>query len=105
MQPGQQNPYGGQGGGQGDPPGAGGPPLGSTAPAADLPPVPLPQMSGFAKGLIGFGMIIIAGYAAIAITGWEPAAPKRDEIPASVRSSPGGYRSFHFWHSGYHGGK
>lgn len=26
-------------------------------------------------------------------------------IPASVRSSPGGYRSFHFWHSGFHGGK
>ena len=26
-------------------------------------------------------------------------------IPASVRSSPGGYRSFHFWHSGYQGGK
>ena len=26
-------------------------------------------------------------------------------IPASVRSSPGGYRSYHFWHSGFHGGK
>jgi hypothetical protein len=26
-------------------------------------------------------------------------------IPASVRSSPGGYRSFHFWHSGFQGGK
>ena len=26
-------------------------------------------------------------------------------VPASVRSSPGGYRSFHFWHSGFHGGK
>ena len=26
-------------------------------------------------------------------------------IPASVRSSPGGYRSYHFWHSGYAGGK
>ena len=36
---------------------------------------------------------------------YEPGAPAREEIPASVRSSPGGYRSFHFWHSGYHGGK
>ena len=26
-------------------------------------------------------------------------------IPASVRSSPGGYRSYHFWHTGFHGGK
>ena len=26
-------------------------------------------------------------------------------IPASVRSSPGGYRSYHFWHSGFQGGK
>ncbi len=26
-------------------------------------------------------------------------------VPASVRSSPGGYRSYHFWHLGFHGGK
>ena len=39
------------------------------------------------------------------MTGWQPAQPKRDELPASVRGSPGGYRSYHFWHSGYHGGK
>lgn len=26
-------------------------------------------------------------------------------VPASVRTSPGGYRSYHFWHSGLHGGK
>jgi hypothetical protein len=25
--------------------------------------------------------------------------------PASVRTSPGGYRSYHFWHTGFHGGK
>ena len=29
----------------------------------------------------------------------------RDQIPSSVRSSPGGYRSYSFWHTGYHGGK
>ena len=38
-------------------------------------------------------------------SGYEPGSPKRDEIPASIRSSPGGYRTYHFWHSGYHGGK
>ena len=26
-------------------------------------------------------------------------------IDTSVRSSPGGYRSYHFWHSGFSGGK
>lgn len=30
---------------------------------------------------------------------------KHPPVPASVRSSPGGYRSYHFWHSGFHGGK
>ena len=27
---------------------------------------------------------------------------RRQRIDPSVRSSPGGYRSYHFWHSGYH---
>jgi hypothetical protein len=54
---------------------------------------------------IGFALLVVGGYTALATTGLELARPARDEIPASVRSSPGGYRSFHFWHSGYHGGK
>lgn len=45
------------------------------------------------------------GYGAILATKWEPATVERDELPASVRNSPGGYRSYFFWHSGYHGGK
>ena len=52
-----------------------------------------------------FGALVTTSYAALAYTDYEPGSPERDEIPASVRSSPGGYRSFHFWHSGYHGGK
>jgi hypothetical protein len=84
----------------------GGPPLVSTAPAADLPELQAPaKMSLLSKIVLGFGVVIVGGYTAVAMTGWEPATPARDEIPASVRSSPGGYRSFHFWHSGYHGGK
>lgn len=83
---------------------------GSVAPKAatpppDLPTVPRPVMSRFAKVVLGFCVLIIGGYTATAMTGWEPAQPKRDEVPASVRNSPGGYRTFHFWHSGYHGGK
>lgn len=74
-------------------------------PAADLPPVPRPRRSAMAIVLGVFGLLVTTGYAALAYTDYEPGSPERDEIPASVRSSPGGYRSFHFWHSGYHGGK
>jgi hypothetical protein len=79
------------------------PPAG--APAVELPPVPRTRLSRMAVVLGVFGAVITAGYAALAYTDYEPGTPERDEIPASVRSSPGGYRSFHFWHSGYHGGK
>ncbi len=89
----------------GPPPGA--PPLSSTAGPVDVPPLSAPprRMSRLAKFTLGFCSLVVFGYGYVAFTGWEPAAPERDEIPASVRSSPGGYRSFHFWHSGYHGGK
>lgn len=30
---------------------------------------------------------------------------ERVELPSSVRQSPGGYRTFFFYHSGYRGGK
>jgi hypothetical protein len=36
---------------------------------------------------------------------WSSSPAYRDRVPPSVRASPGGYRSFHFWHSGYQGGK
>jgi hypothetical protein len=75
------------------------------AAAADLPPVPRARWSAMAIVLGAFGALVITGYAALGYTEYEPGSPERDEIPASVRSSPGGYRSFHFWHSGYHGGK
>lgn len=54
---------------------------------------------------IAFTTLVIGGYAALAYTQRELGTQERDEIPASVRTSPGGYRSYHFWHSGYHGGK
>jgi hypothetical protein len=81
------------------------PPAPPPATAVEPPHVPRPRLSGRAIALGGFGALVIAGYAAVAYTNFEPGSPERDEIPASVRSSPGGYRSFHFWHSGYHGGK
>lgn len=69
------------------------------------PLVPLPVRGRDTRIVAGFGIAIVAGYALQLITKWEPISPQRDELPASVRSSPGGYRSYHFWHSGFHGGK
>ena len=54
---------------------------------------------------IAFTTLVIGGYAGLAYTQRELGAQERDEIPASVRTSPGGYRSYAFWHTGYHGGK
>jgi len=52
------------------------------------------------------GIIIIAGYAAIAFTGTEFGDPDKQTVPAEARQSPGGYRSYHvFYYSGYRGGK
>lgn len=72
----------------------------------DRPEVPRPKFARAAGIFFALlGTVIVGGYSAMAFTGYEPGAPKRDEVPASFRSSPGGYRTFHFWHSGYHGGK
>ena len=38
-------------------------------------------------------------------TGWQLTKEPVQVLPADVRQSPGGYRSFHFWHSGWQGGK
>lgn len=71
----------------------------------DRPPVPRPKRSVLGIVMIAFSVLVVGGYSAVAMTQHEFGGPERDEIPASVRSSPGGYRSYHFWHSGYHGGK
>jgi hypothetical protein len=51
------------------------------------------------------GCAALALYVAAAWSGWELSTATRQQLPADVRNSPGGYRAFHFWHSGYHGGK
>ena len=48
---------------------------------------------------------ILGAYGWASATGWRLATQPHERIPASVRSSPGGYRSFHFWHTGFMGGK
>jgi len=52
------------------------------------------------------GLFVVALYGAAAFNGWEMGGSlHRQTLPSDVRQSPGGYRSFHFWHSGFHGGK
>ena len=51
------------------------------------------------------GVAVMALYAAADWYGWEVATPPRQVVPADVRHAPGGYRSFHFWHTGWQGGK
>jgi hypothetical protein len=51
------------------------------------------------------GTVILSAYGWVAYSGWEFGHPDRGTIPADVRQAPGGYRSFHFWHVGYMGGK
>lgn len=71
----------------------------------DHPPVPRPRTSPFAIVMLVLSLLASAGYGAVAYSEHEFAEPAHDVLPATVRASPGGYRSFHFWHSGYHGGK
>lgn len=71
----------------------------------DQPPVPRQGASWLARF---WGVVVVAAvgaYVAAAVMGWDFRTTERDTIPPTARSSPGGYRSFHFWHSGYHGGK
>ncbi len=59
----------------------------------------------FNKFFLGLAALAILGYGGVAMTGMEFGDTERDFVPADVRQAPGGYRSFHFWHSGYQGGK
>jgi hypothetical protein len=57
------------------------------------------------KFYLGASVAVLLLYGVVAMSGFELGNPNRQFVPADVRNSPGGYRSFHFWHFGYHGGK
>ena len=50
-----------------------------------------------------FGTGVIGLYTIAAILGWEFGGGSRHQLPPDARQN--GYRSFHFWHYGLHGGK
>ena len=47
-----------------------------------------------------FAMLVLGLYGFASWRGWEMRSSRRGFIPASVRQSPGGYRSFVFWGGG-----
>ena len=51
------------------------------------------------------GLLALGGYATTGALGMGVAETRREKIPADARQSPGGYRAFHLWHAGIHGGK
>ena len=51
-----------------------------------------------------FGAGVVTLYAAASMFGWEMlGSGSRRQLPPDARQN--GYRSFHFWHYGLHGGK
>ena len=53
-------------------------------------------------GVVGGGSLIF--WVVASQSGWDSGG-KQYKLDPSVRQSPGGYRSFFFWHSGYQAGK
>jgi hypothetical protein len=47
-----------------------------------------------------FALALLGLYGVASLRGFELGAGKRGVIPASVRQSPGGYRSFTYWRGG-----
>ncbi len=71
----------------------------------DQPPLPASTLPLRAKIWAGLCVVVVGFYGTATFLGWDAKASERESVPQTVRSSPGGYRTFHFWHSGYHGGK
>ncbi len=57
------------------------------------------------KIYLGFASLLLGGYGWSEAVGWEPGRAPTDTIAPAVRQSPGGWRSYTFWHQGLHGGK
>ncbi|WP_394838371.1 hypothetical protein LVJ94_15835 [Pendulispora rubella] len=51
------------------------------------------------------GGVLLLGYGTTLIGGYEFSSHQKTQIAPNVRQSPGGYRSWSFWHSGSGGGK
>ncbi|MBI3818829.1 MAG: hypothetical protein HY286_09085 [Planctomycetes bacterium] len=52
-----------------------------------------------------FCCLATGGYSWSEYIGWETTPTHHERIDPSVRRSPGGFRSYTFWHQGTHIGK
>lgn len=75
------------------------------APPDHGPPLPRSGLSWLTLGYAALGGVVLFIYVLAGVRGWHFFEPERAELPSSVRHSPGGYRSYSFWHTGYQGGK
>ena len=57
----------------------------------------------FKKLYLALGIGVILLYGTAATFGWEISSGGRQQLPPDARQN--GYRSFHFWHFGFRGGK
>ena len=84
-------------------------PAGAPVPGAPATKdAPSPGFLARLRSMPGYGwyaLLLFVGYGAVEIFALGFAPGDRVQVPGSVRQSPGGYRSYHFWHSGLHGGK
>jgi len=71
-----------------------------------LPPTPPGRKTSALVIAYGaFGALVVLLYLASGLLGWNGPAEERTFMPAGARQAPGGYRTYHFWPSGYQGGK
>jgi hypothetical protein len=83
----------------------------TTEPTTDKRPPDHPHVPRQKQGKVLYVLVslicvaIVGGYAWAAATEQELSAQEHDQIPSGMRSTPGGYRTYSYWHSGYHGGK
>lgn len=78
------------------------------SPEAEPPPSLIERLRRAQKSLGAYGLFCVAilfMQLLIELRGWGFSPGERVHVPPSVRQSPGGYRSYHFWHRGVHGGK
>ncbi len=62
-------------------------------------------MNGWLRAYVLAGAGMTGLYGAGEVFGWETDPATHATIDPSVRQSPGGWRSWTFWHQGLHGGK
>ncbi len=51
------------------------------------------------------GGVFLAAYTVVIFSGFDFSSHQKTELAPNMRQSPGGYRTWSFWHSGVSGGK